>query len=86
MRYEILIIFIGVVAYFLKAIQPDGFLKFIPAHINFKCNPCWSAWLSLMLIMIFDAIVLLIAPEYFINPLLFFFVGASAHALYKFME
>lgn len=80
------LIFIGVVAYVLKAMQPDGFLKFIPAYIKLKCNPCYAGWLSLLVVLIFDWVVMFFAPEYFLNPLLFMFIGASAHALFKFME
>jgi hypothetical protein len=74
-------ILIGFVAYFLKAMQPDGFLKFIPRYFKFACFPCYSFWISLITITTLNAFAI-----YDLNYFISFPIGAIAYAISKYME
>lgn len=84
--WQIILSMIGFVAYFIKAMQPDHFLQWIPRRINFHCFPCISGWLSAIIVLIWDFIVYNYDNQIIVNPIMFLFIGASGYALFKFME
>lgn len=85
-QIEIILIFSGIIAYTLKAMQPDGFLKRIPAKLKISCNPCIAGWFSGLLVFLYSLAQIYFEFLPFINPMMFLFIGALGHALYKYME